>query len=182
MNGLEESSTTPTRCHVRVVIIDGCAIVVRPVWSPCSGAGRSGLGPLLGAVTAVNWGVGHGGQQPARTAQIGTEFTSIDHTDYRHTNHNPHTSPANRGNRRSSHDDKYYRRNETLRARARREARADRPHLTVPKKRAPRHVCIADWCVAERRLYLLTYLLARTSPAPGARGPPRFIKNYINPA
>ena len=73
MNGLEESSTTPTRCHVRVVIIDGCAIVVRhrPVWSPCSGAGRSGLGPLLGEVTAVNWGVGHGGQQPARTARIG---------------------------------------------------------------------------------------------------------------
>ena len=80
MNGLEESSTTPTRCHVRVVIIDGCAIVVRPVWSPCSGAGRSGLGPLLGAVTAVKWGVGHGGQQPARTA----DRQNLHPYDYRH--------------------------------------------------------------------------------------------------
>ena len=94
MNGLEESSTTPTRCHVRVVIIDGCAIVVRhrPVWSPCSGAGRSGLGPLLGEVTAVNWGVGHGGQQPARTA----DRQNLHPYDYRHVRPHWCTSVSHR--------------------------------------------------------------------------------------
>ena len=85
MNGLEESSTTPTRCHVRVVIIDGCAIVVRPVWSRVLGRGP------VGARTSTRGGYrcelgGRARGAAASTHGRSAEFTSIDRIpDYRHT-------------------------------------------------------------------------------------------------